>query len=55
MTKKHFKEAARLVREAVNLDTQQRNLLAAYYVRLFQTFNARFDRERFYAACGLDY
>lgn len=55
MTKMHFEEAARIVREGMPFNTlEQRALVAAQYVQLFERFSTRFDRTRFYKACNVD-
>jgi hypothetical protein len=50
VTKMHFEKAARIVRYNVDADYQRQ--VADAFVRLFVTFNSRFDQARFYAACG---
>jgi hypothetical protein len=58
MTKKHFEEAARIVREGYLQDADPKvqtygHVVAIAYARLFEQFNPRFDRARFYKAAGL--
>lgn len=54
MTKKHFEEAARIVKyDSAHLTPDERKLIANAFATLFATFNPRFDRARFYTACGL--
>ncbi len=59
MTKMHFEKASAMVRDMYGSDPQMvddRQVFAIDSVRdafadLFQSFNPRFDRDRFYAAC----
>lgn len=54
MTKQHFEEAARIVKfDSDHLTLTERTLIAHAFAALFATFNPRFDRARFYSACGL--
>lgn len=52
MTKKHFEYAARIIRESDQSQTQ-RLYAASVIIELAETFNPRFDRDRFLKACGL--
>lgn len=54
MTKKHFEEAAKMVKAATNLTESERKLVAAYFAGLFSRFNPRFDTRRFNEACGVE-
>jgi hypothetical protein len=53
MSRKHFIEAAKIVKSIE--DRQVANTVAGAYVELFRQFAPNFDRDRFYAACGLEY
>lgn len=54
MTKKHFEAAARQVRDMLDAGRPgyECAIIAESFADLFQSFNPRFDRERFIAACG---
>lgn len=57
MTKKHFQAAADMIRLSTGpegMDTMEfRRMMARNFAVFFSGFNPRFDRERFFAACGL--
>lgn len=50
-TRKHFIAAAKAV--ALITDTAKRKEMAEHHAALFSAENPRFDRSRFFAACGL--
>lgn len=52
MTRKYFKEIADSVRREVVVD-DERKALADALCAYFKSVNPRFDRDRFFAACGL--
>lgn len=51
MTKKHFEEAARIIKDIAN--DQERHKTAIRFATLFRQFNPRFDSGRFFRACGV--
>ena len=51
MQKRHFDKAALLVKA---IPESQRWLVAQAFAVLFGEFNPRFDRARFFVACGLE-
>lgn len=56
MTKKHFEAAAAIVKERF-ARARPDEIMEAFAVKeafaeLFAQFNPRFDKEKFYAACG---
>lgn len=51
MTKMHFTYAAKMI--AAWPDRTEAVMLAKFCADLFGNFNGRFDRSRFYAACGV--
>jgi hypothetical protein len=54
VSKRHFEEAARIVRQDMEGNPiAERLLVARYYARLFTTFNSEFNRAQFFVACGL--
>lgn len=50
MTRKHFEQAAAIVRAA---DKKHRPAIALAFAELFRSHNPAFDKDRFLAACGL--
>lgn len=56
MTRKHFEMVARCVRESLTSTAGDATLHAAAQrlADAFEAENARFDRDRFLAACGID-
>jgi hypothetical protein len=55
MTKKDYIKAANIVRTAMWVRTNDERLcLANVFVEFFRGDNARFDKERFLTACGVD-
>lgn len=50
MTKMHFEAAATQVRYMT--DRQAATTVATEFAKLFAYFNPRFDRAKFFAACG---
>lgn len=53
MTRKHFEEAAAIVRGAIVKGERERRVLADGFATLFSRFNPNFNRARFMKACGL--
>lgn len=53
MTKRHFEQAAALIRTAETSSIEARAFAAEVIMRVAAQTNARFDRERFLVACGL--
>ena len=51
MYKKHFEEAARIIRDISNKN--QRKATAIRFATLFRKFNSRFNQTRFFKACNL--
>ena len=51
MTRKHFRETASLISSYG--DAELRKSYAEFAARMFELNNPRFDRERFYIACGV--
>lgn len=52
MSKRHYEAFARLVRES-DADVFAKVFAARIFARIAAEDNPRFDRERFYRACGL--
>jgi hypothetical protein len=54
MTKKHFEYAAAIVRNFLESGSLvNARMVAMIFARMFEKFGPRFDRQRFYRACGL--
>ena len=53
MTRKHFKELARIIQTA-KLHVDKRGYIASCLADMCQRANPHFDRERFLAACDVD-
>lgn len=51
MSRKHYTAAAQVIRETAPLSHRER--IAEGFAEMFAADNPRFERERFYAACGL--
>ena len=49
MTRKHFEEAADIVR--LSVDKKHKRAVADAFIALFRQFNPSFDKERFERAC----
>lgn len=52
MTKKIFKQLAKVVKE-LDIETEKKIELARKLANVCTMYNPRFDRERFFEACGL--
>lgn len=52
MTRKHFREAANIIKDIINIDERKR--AAIRFATLFRQFNPRFDNNRFFSACEVD-
>lgn len=52
MTRKHFKEAARIIGGIKDLE--ERATVAFKFALMFRSFNKLFDPERFFKACGVN-
>ena len=52
MTKKVFEQLARVVRES-DVEPEKRMELAERLANVCAMFNPRFDREKFFEACGI--
>jgi hypothetical protein len=52
MTRKHFEAAAQILADA-DLAREARATIAQDFAEYFATQNPNFDRDRFFAACGL--
>jgi hypothetical protein len=52
MTRKHFTATANILKTTIE-DVSLRTALARQFADMFANENGRFDRGRFYTACGL--
>lgn len=58
MTRKHFQAIADVLRDAQSVDASPRamlDIMATGLADVCREANGRFDRDRFYRACGLDH
>ncbi len=55
MTNKHFEAAVEIIKDYRNMgaDKQELTLIASSFVRLFEKFNNKFDKNIFAEACGV--
>ncbi|KKM71655.1 hypothetical protein LCGC14_1428540 [marine sediment metagenome] len=53
MTKKHFKEAARIISNISK--KSERSMTAAEFANIFRKLNKKFDPKYFFEACNVEY